>query len=408
MKLNKIIISLAAAAMALAGCQPLEKVTVNLKDSVAPVITAQSVTGETVSATYTPAQMYLGSDPVNPAMVKHVLAVVSVKGETEEEAKAVSAVVECEDDATKGVVKAEMSAVSAVIVGLGYNYGDKVAVEMVVRAQLSATASSGYKDSEEKIAIASLTLKKPASRGGRYGAFDKVSSWGVTGAIASAGLNWDGDVAMYTDGTWHVAEGVELTTSDQFKFRKDAAWTDNFGAGPDITTEPYPVTLDSKQDAGAGGKNLAVAENGVYDLLLNPEAKLYIVVKHVDDPYAAFTKASTWGVIGAIASTGNSWNADEAMTTDGTWHVCKGLDLATSDQFKFRKDAAWTDNFGAGPDITTEPFVVTLNEEQDAGAGGKNLAVPADGSYDLLLNPDTKKYKIVESASPKPFDPEKY
>ena len=113
-------------------------------------------------------------------------------------------------------------------------------------------------------------------------AYDKPSTWGVTGAIADAGLNWDSDIPMFTDGTWHVAKSVVLAASDQFKFRKDAAWTDNFGAADGITDEPYVVTLDQDQDAGAGGKNLGVAEDGVYNLFLNPDAKKYRVEKAVE------------------------------------------------------------------------------------------------------------------------------
>ena len=45
------------------------------------------------------------------------------------------------------------------------------------------------------------------------------------------------------------------------------------------------------------------------------------------DPRAKMTETSPWGVIGSIASTGNSWSADEPMVTDGTWHACLGLTI---------------------------------------------------------------------------------
>ena len=388
--MKKILIALAAGVMVFSACQQMEKVTINTKDSVAPVLGTSNVTPDGISANYTPATFVVGSEAVKPELVRYSLAVVTLNENP------VSIAVES-DDSVEGVVTAESGAVSTALVSLGCAYGETVAISLTVRARLSTSAQNGYIDSEGKIDIAQFAIKKPVSRGGRYAAFDKASTWGVTGAIAEAGLNWNGDIPMYTNGTWHVAEGVVLAASDQFKFRKDAAWADNFGAADGITDEPYAVTLDAKQDAGAGGKNLCVSEDGVYDLLLNPDAKLYLVVKHIDDPLAAYTKPSTWGVTGAIADAGLNWNDDIAMFTDGTWHVAKNVVLAASDQFKFRKDAAWADNFGAADGITDEPYAVTLGEDQDAGAGGKNLCVSEDGVYNLFLNPDAKKYRVEKA-----------
>ena len=125
------------------------------------------------------------------------------------------------------------------------------------------------------------------------------------------------------------------------------------------------------------------------------------------DPRAAMTEASPWSVIGSIASTGNSWGADEAMVTDGTWHACLGLVLTASDEFKFRKDADWTLNFGGAFAALGEAFAVT----QD----GSNIKVAEDGTYDLFLNPDEAQVIIVKAGDPvnlgggggeKPDDPE--
>ena len=383
--------------MAFSACQQMEKVTLDVNNSTAPVLGTSSVTADGISAKYTPATFIVGGKEVKPELVRYSLAVVKINDNP------VSMAIES-DDSAEGVVTADAGSVSSTLVTLGCAYGETVAMSLVVRARLSTSAQNGYIDSEGTIDVAQFAIKKPVSRGGRYAEFDKASTWGVTGAIASAGLNWDADIPMYTNGTWHVAEGVELTTSDQFKFRKDAAWTDNFGAADGITDEPYAVTLDTKQDAGAGGKNLGVSEDGVYDLLLNPDAKLYLVVKHVDDPLAAYDKPSTWGVTGAIADAGLNWDSDIPMFTDGTWHVAKSVVLAASDQFKFRKDAAWTDNFGAADGITDEPYVVTLDQDQDAGAGGKNLGVAEDGVYNLFLNPDAKKYRVEKAVEIAPLD----
>ena len=110
------------------------------------------------------------------------------------------------------------------------------------------------------------------------------------------------------------------------------------------------------------------------------------------DPRDAMKDASPWGVIGSIASTGNSWNADEPMFTDGTWHVCLGLTLTASDEFKFRKDASWDVNFGGAFAALGEAFEVTQ--------GGANIKVAEDGTYDLFLNPDAAKAIIVKAGDP--------
>lgn len=110
------------------------------------------------------------------------------------------------------------------------------------------------------------------------------------------------------------------------------------------------------------------------------------------DPRKAMTETSPWGVIGSIASTGNSWGADEPMVTDGTWHACLGLALTASDEFKFRKDADWGVNMGGAFTAFGEPFVVA----QD----GANIKVTEDGTYDLFLNPETTTVIIVKAGDP--------
>ena len=110
------------------------------------------------------------------------------------------------------------------------------------------------------------------------------------------------------------------------------------------------------------------------------------------DPRDAMTETSPWSVIGSIASTGNSWGADEPMVTDGTWHACLGLELTASDEFKFRKDADWGVNFGGAFEALGEPFEV----KQD----GANIKVAEDGTYDLFLNPETAQVIIVKAGDP--------
>lgn len=383
-KIFRAILGITAALFALSSCQQVDKTFVDSSKAVAPVILTSS-TSKGLSATYKPGELVVDGKTVDSSLVHHFFAAVMI------DETAVNVTVASKDIDSTNTVTASDATLSSLLLSRGYEYGQSAKVKFALRAGMSSAANTGYVDSETLLE-ATIKLKKNA--GGAYAAFTEDSPWSVIGSIESTGNAWNADEAMMSDGTWHVCEGLVLTTKDQFKFRKDGAWTTNFGAGPDISTEPYVVTLDEELPAGANGKNLSVPEDGVYDLLLNPEAGLYKIVVHKEDPLAAYTEDSPWSVIGSIASTGNEWNSDEEMTSNGTWHVCRALELTTTDQFKFRKDAAWGTNFGAGPDISTEPYVVTLGEEQPAGANGKNLAVPEDGTYNLFLDPEAKLYRI--------------
>lgn len=384
------ILSTGLSLLAAFSCTQVEKITVNNKDSVAPVLGTVTV-GNDVVAAYTPATFYLGDDVVSPTLVTHTIALVKLDGED------LSVNLNAKDSGT--TLKVDGSNLSNALKGLGCEANSTHAIELVVRAALSSTANTGFLDSESRIEANWTVVEK--SGGNPYAGFEPTEEWSVIGSIASTGNNWGQDEPMLTDGTWFVCRGIELTTTDQFKFRKDHDWGTNFGAASSITEEPYVVTLGEELEAGAGGKNLAVPADGKYDLLLNPEAGVYKVIEAQEavaaDFYAGFEETEVWSVIGSITSTGNNWGQDEPMLTDGTWYVCKGIELVTADQFKFRKDHDWGTNFGAGPEISEEPYIAALGEELPAGPGGKNLGVAEDGTYDLLLNPDAAVYKIIKS-----------
>lgn len=375
--MKKILSIIAAGALAVlaVSCAKDEKVTFdNTKDATAPVLGTFTV-GSNVVVNYTPAVF---SKEFNQKMpVFHTLGLVSVNEE------ACDVTLSSAKDNGASVSISDKNLTNALLLR-GFDYGDKVNLELVVRASIqdpSKGVTNGYIDSEGKAAF-EWTLAKPSQGGDPYAGWE-TSTWGVTGSIASAGLNWDKDIEMVTDGTWHVAKGVVLTASDEFKFRKDGGWDVNFGGDFAMLDEEFSVTQ--------GGPNIKVTEDGTYDLFLNPDAGIAKVIvtgsNVVADPYAEFTEPSTWSVIGSIASTGNSWNADSPMVTNGTWHVCRNLELTATDEFKFRKDAGWDVNFGGD--------LVALGEEFAVTQGGPNIKVLEDGTYDLLLNPDAAVVKVI-------------
>ena len=94
--------------------------------------------------------------------------------------------------------------------------------------------------------------------------FTRPSPWSVIGTIG--GDAWTRDIAMKTDSTWHVARGITVTSSDEFKFRRDGGWGTNFGyAAYQVTVVAANTGVPLWQDGG----NMKL-DAGTYDFYLNP------------------------------------------------------------------------------------------------------------------------------------------
>ena len=379
------IISTGVLALMAASCVQEDLKTFDPSKATAPVLQSYTLDETGIVASFTPGSFNMGFNDKVP--VNHTLVLLSADG------KAVNKTVSATVDG--GTITATASTINKLLLGMGYEEGASVSLELLIRAMLQGTvdngSGNGCVDSQGHI-TGSFVVTLP--KGNPWTEYTDVSPWGITGAIESVGFNWDKDIVMYMtpDGNKHVARNVKLGTSDQFKFRKDGGWTENFGAEGDV--EPFVMSLDTEYPAAAGGKNLAVPADGNYDLLLDTQAGTF-TLSEAFQTYPGYDENSEWSVIGAIASFEMNWDKDIAMITDGTWHVAEGVVLTKNDQFKFRKNQAWTDNFGAEGDV--EPFVVSLDTEYPAAGGGKNLAVGEDGTYDLLVNPDAQLFKVVES-----------
>ena len=402
MNMKKIltILSVALAVLA-ASCTQLEKTIVSTGKSIAPVPVFSGL-----SASYVPATLYIDGNEVDTSLVYHFFAAVKFNDSD------VNIAVASKDDQKTNKVSTTATTINSLLVSRGFENGAQVKVTFVLRAGLSANANTGCIDSEEKLEMnfvvkaASDDLKYFAD----YSDYTEVSKWSVIGKITSTGNDWNSDEGMKTNGVSHVCEGLELKSGDEFKFRFDGNWDVNIGAeGNDA---PTVLTLGTEYPGAGGGKNLAVAEDGKYDLFVirdstkteaeaKPEDYVFKVVAHYDNPYKDWTPSAEWGVIGAITSTGNNWNSDEAMISDGTWWVCRNLELKSTDEFKFRKDAAWAVNVGCTGDEATAATLATLLEgKQD----GKNIKVPEDGKYDLLINPTENVYEVCVAGTVPVFE----
>ena len=100
---------------------------------------------------------------------------------------------------------------------------------------------------------------------------------------------------------------------------------------------------------------------------------------------------SEWSLIGALL--GKNWDTDWVAAKDGDIYFVKNVKLTTADQFKFRKDKAWTENRGA--DVDVDPLVCTTGQSFPVINNGKNVSVGSDGIYDVYYNAGTEQMVVT-------------
>jgi hypothetical protein len=207
-----------------------------------------------------------------------------------------------------------------------------------------------------------------------YPDFTEASNWSVIGDMTLEGISWDGDIAMVTDGSSHIAFGVNLDDDDEFKFRQDKAWTVNLGGDFGGLDNEFAVSQD--------GPNIKVGAAGVYDLTVNPGAgtakvseasgmKISTVIGG-DEPEPEPEPVTGWNIIGL----NGDWDNDILATEeDGVWTAYITAEGDT--EFKWRKDGGWDENYGGVMAALGEPF--------EAVAGGENIKIAA-GFYKVVLD----------------------
>lgn len=367
--MKRILSIIAAGALAVLAlsCNKDEKAVLKPADVTAPVLGEVSV-GANVVVKYTPAVFTMSFNEKMP--VYHTLGMVSVNDEACDVTLSAA-----KDDGAALTLKGK--ALTDALLLRGFEIGETVKLEVVVRASIqdpSKGVTNGYVDSADKAEI-NWTLKEekqggiPTHDGVRVYIIDETLWPAITlymwGDVNDFGGGWPGKAVDGEFGDWKYFE----YGNDIFGLAQHLIFNNN-GGGTQLAD--YDITFES----GVADYWLKVTADGVEE-----------ADAPAGDIYGDWEETNEWGAIGSIASTGNSWNADEPMLTNGTWFVARNIELTTADEFKFRKDAAWTVNFGGDCAAIGTEFAVT----QD----GPNIKVPADGTYDLLLNPSAAVAKIV-------------
>jgi len=191
---------------------------------------------------------------------------------------------------------------------------------------------------------------------------ETYEGWGIIGV----GGDWDNDIAMSEkDGVW--TGYASLTTSDSFKLRKDAAWTENYGG--------VCETLGTAFTAVPGGDNITVPADGFYKIVLN-----------TNDTTITITESEVWSLIGAF----NNWGGDVDMElVDGKW-VSPATKI--SGEFKIRYNHAWGVNRGGAME--------EIGKEFAAVDGGDNIKIETEAEYIVTYDPAAETI-LVETALPK-------
>ncbi len=379
------ILSVGAILLGMASCAKEEvRVVFDPASSTAPVITSYEEVDGDITVTFTPGVMN-----VNQKIVNHWLAVTSLDGQPV--SYGISTTVK------DGVAKVTSANLSKALVALGCEDGSKADFELVVRAsplqkvEVRDDEPNTFVDSKEIAEFADYAVVLPS--GDPYARYVDLSEWGLVGGINNWGNpDADGNVApdveMWTNGTLHVAKGVELKKGDEIKFRKNANWDENLGYGEGVTQ----YTIGEAFSVVAGGSNIVVAEDGKYDIILDPEALTVTIIESLmptEDPYSAYTEESPWTLVGSFNDWGNK--PDVEMVSNGTLHVAKNVHFDAGVEFKFRKDLAWTENFGYGDGVDS----YTLDAEFAVKQDGANIKIAEAGDYDIFLDPANATAKII-------------
>ena len=372
-KIFSILFASVIALMAV-SCYQEDLAVFDLSKAKAPVLGSYEVGEKAITANYTPGSFNQNFNKnVSP---NHFFVITKVDG------KSVSKAVTTSNK--DGVLSASVNTLNNTLMSMGYVEGDVVSLVMHIRASMQTNAGdngrNGFIDSDAAIEIPSFEIVFP--KGSPYMEYTETSPFSVIGSLSNYEMSWDKDLEMWMteDGQRHVAKYVKLSAGDEFKFRKDQAWTENYGGDFGSLGSPFEISQD--------GPNIKAPADGYYDLWLDLDAGTATLT----DAYVAYpgcTETSNWTVIGSLSEYGISWDGDIEMLTDGNIHVAQGVKIAAADEFKFRQDKAWTVNLGGDFGGLGSDFAVT----QD----GPNVKVGGDGIFDLIVNPGAGTAQVVET-----------
>lgn len=190
--------------------------------------------------------------------------------------------------------------------------------------------------------------------------FQVESPIGLIGSATADG--WNSDVNMFKDTSAHGYFLLTVLKVGDAKFRKDDAWTRNWGANT------FPSGIGVQE-----GPNIPIAKAGKYFITFDTLSGAYNFTEKVDFEFI--------GLIGD--ATPGGWDVDTDLTKDGANPDLWKADIQlTNGSVKFRANHAWDVNWGG----TTFPAGTAI-------PGGDNIAV-TEGTYRVSFNTATLAYNF--------------
>jgi len=212
-----------------------------------------------------------------------------------------------------------------------------------------------------------------------YAKYTETSLWSVIGSFNS----WGGDVEMVTNGTLHVCKAIAFTADTEWKFRYEGGWAVNFGYAEGVDS----YTLGEEFALGQDGANIKIKEDGVYDLILDPENATAKIIESVaveqPEPPAPEEKPAMWSIIGTID--GSNWDKDFDManTSGDTW-MLRNVPLTATSAFKIRADHDWGKSVGGPEDNNGGTYKPEIGKA--FAAGSVDICVGVEGVYDVTFD----------------------
>ena len=206
-----------------------------------------------------------------------------------------------------------------------------------------------------------------------------VQGWAIVGTFTN---NWDvaSAIAMESIEGYYVACGVEISTSDSFKFILDGSMQNGLGGNGQTAERDY------KYPASKYGSDIRVKESGIYDLYINEALNTYYVMSEGKTPADAHEVVDEGADVWYVQGLGE----EISMRKIGIYQVVSNVSL-DEDGFKFRSTIYG--GYGAESDV-----VYDIDSEINIISGSEK-AIMVDYEegklYDIYLAVETMTAWVV-------------
>ena len=233
---------------------------------------------------------------------------------------------------------------------------------------------------------ASALVQQAAGDGGEVTpSYDK---WYICGNFTEY---WTAEAAIAMEYEEDGCYSLELTVPElaEFKFILDKSWevnlgTEDMGDPAVVGNNNSPAIVPNKPvKLKEGGYNLFFPNGGDIKVFLDTKDLTASIEGGNPNPPDG-PSGELWSIIGTV--NGSNWDQDFDMKWNGDNDApvyFATIYYEDGQEFKFRKNHEWVEDFGFGPIIMPEPAILTLVGQ------GPNITLPWTGYWNLYLTPDS-------------------